>query len=68
MLVLALHTAYLAALIFGFARCARADAAGARRLRHLRVNAAQFLLKLRAARLQQGSRPVEPVGAMGLAQ
>ena len=36
MLVLALHTAYLAALIFGFLDASRADAARAGRLRDLR--------------------------------
>ena len=36
MLVLALHTAYLAALFTGWLDAARADAARARRLRHLR--------------------------------
>ena len=55
MLVLALHTAYLAALF--------SDALGARGQMHLAlaayaayvVNAAQFLLKLRAARLEAPS-------------
>jgi len=32
------------------------------------VNAAQFLLKLRAARLQQSRLTTDPVGALGLAQ
>ena len=36
MLVLALHTAYLGALLTGALDAARADAAGAGRLRHLR--------------------------------
>ncbi len=57
MLVLALHTAYLVALFTG--------ALDARQLMHLAlaayatyvINAAQFILKLRAARLDQASRP-----------
>lgn len=57
MLVLALHTAYLVALF--------SDALGARQLMYLAlaayaayvINAAQFILKLRAARLDQDRRP-----------
>lgn len=66
MLVLALHTAYLAALASG--------SVGARGLMLLAlvayatyiVNATQFLLKLRAARLD--SRPAESVAGMEFAQ
>jgi len=57
MLVLALHTAYLAALFFGLlgpkALMLLALAAYASYV----INAAQFLLKLRAARLQGASAP-----------
>jgi 3-vinyl bacteriochlorophyllide hydratase len=56
MLVLALHTAYLATLAFGLlserGKMFLALAAYAAYI----VNAAQFLLKLRAARLEKGSR------------
>ena len=63
MLVLALHSAYLAALATG--------ALGERGLLLLAlaayatyvVNAGQFVLKLRAARLQ-GPAPLQPVGAL----
>jgi 3-vinyl bacteriochlorophyllide hydratase len=60
MLVLALHTAYLAALAFNLlapqALMWLALAAYAAYV----INAAQFLIKLRAARLQ-GSMPVQPL-------
>lgn len=67
MLVLALHTAYLAALMTG--------ALGARELMLLAlaayatyvVNAAQFLLKLRAARLEAARRVQAPDG-LGLSR
>lgn len=66
MLVLALHTAYLVALI--------TDALGARHLMYLAlaayatyvINATQFLLKLRAARLDQARRD-RTIGAQGWA-
>jgi 3-vinyl bacteriochlorophyllide hydratase len=65
MLVLALHTAYLAVLATGSAgpqlQMLIALAAYASYL----VNATQFLLKLRAARLQQ---PPAPAGTPGLAR
>ena len=62
MLVLALHTAYLLALATG--------ALGARGQMLLAlaayasyvINAAQFLLKLRAARLQQARGSLDPAG------
>jgi 3-vinyl bacteriochlorophyllide hydratase len=61
MLVLALHTAYLAALLTGFldvrAQMLLALAAYAAYV----INAAQFLLKLRAARLSQA--PAEQAGS-----
>lgn len=63
MLVLALHTAYLVALVTGGigarGQMLLALAAYATYL----VNATQFILKLRAARLQ-GRAPDEPVGLM----
>ncbi len=66
MLVLALHTAYLVALA--------TDALGARPLMYLAlaayatyvINAAQFILKLRAARLDQARRD-RTIAATGLA-
>jgi len=65
MLVLALHTAYLIALF--------TDALGARQLMYLAlaayatyvINATQFILKLRAARLDQARRDRAP-GASGV--
>ncbi len=65
MLVLALHTAYLAALGFGWgdaqAQMWLALAAYAAYV----VNAAQFVLKLRAARLDERARKAQPpAGAM----
>ena len=67
MLVLALHTAYLGALVFGWL-----DAHGLMLLALAAyatyvINATQFLLKLRAARLQQASVPdrAMAVGAPG---
>jgi 3-vinyl bacteriochlorophyllide hydratase len=65
MLVLALHTAYLVALF--------TDALGARQLMHLAlaayatyvINATQFILKLRAARLDQARRD-QALGASGV--
>lgn len=68
MLVLALHTAYLAALLFGYL-----DARGQMILALAAyatyvVNAAQFVLKLRAARLERPTgSPAEPGAALGLA-
>ncbi|MGL4314898.1 MAG: 2-vinyl bacteriochlorophyllide hydratase [Sphingomonas sp.] len=63
MLVLALHTAYLAALIGDWgspqARMGIALAAYAAYL----INAAQFILKLRAARLQ-AARPAAPLSVV----
>jgi 3-vinyl bacteriochlorophyllide hydratase len=65
MLVLALHTAYLVALFTG--------ALDARQQMYLAlaayaayvINAAQFLLKLRAARLEQADQARPPATAMG---
>lgn len=68
MLVLALHTAYLVALFF--------DLLGARGQMFLAlaayscylINAAQFLLKLRAARLQAGAHARHPATAVAAAE
>ena len=68
MLVLALHTAYLVALA--------TDALGVTGLMYLAlaayatyvINAAQFLLKLRAARLQQATRDDAGDAAVAVAQ
>ena len=68
MLVLALHTAYLGALLFGYL-----DARGQMLLALAAyatyvVNAAQFVLKLRTARLERpAGSPAEPGAALGLA-
>ena len=67
MLVLALHTAYLGALIFGWldprAQMLLALAAYASYV----INATQFLLKLRAARLESAASPAA-APAMGAAR
>ena len=68
MLVLALHTAYLAALIFDFLSPREQMLLALAAYASYAVNAAQFLLKLRAARLQQSRLTTDPVGALGLAQ
>jgi 3-vinyl bacteriochlorophyllide hydratase len=68
MLVLALHTAYLAALIFGFLSPREQMFLALAAYASYAVNATQFLLKLRAARLQQGDQPAAHAGALGLAQ
>jgi 3-vinyl bacteriochlorophyllide hydratase len=65
MLVLALHTAYLAALLTGALDVrARMFLALAAYLTYV-LNAAQFVLKLRAARLEQARWPVQPASALG---
>jgi 3-vinyl bacteriochlorophyllide hydratase len=71
MLVLALHTAYLAALLTGFldvkGQMLLALAAYAAYV----INAAQFLLKLREARLSQAAEDAAPAGreqALGVAE
>ena len=53
MLVLALHTAYLVALYFGWLSSSSLMALALAAYATYVVNAAQFILKLRAARLQQ---------------
>lgn len=68
MLVLALHTAYLAALFFGFLDVRQQMLLALAAYASYVVNATQFILKLRAARLQQGNRPAQPAGALGMAQ
>jgi 3-vinyl bacteriochlorophyllide hydratase len=65
MLVLALHTAYLVALLGGYldvrGQMLLALAAYAAYV----INAAQFLLKLRAARREQSALPDDPAAAVG---
>jgi 3-vinyl bacteriochlorophyllide hydratase len=68
MLVLALHTAYLAALLFGFLDPRGQMLLALAAYASYAVNATQFILKLRAARLQQPTTPAQPAGALGLAQ
>jgi 3-vinyl bacteriochlorophyllide hydratase len=64
MLVLALHSAYLAALLFGLLEPRELMFLALAAYGTYVINATQFILKLRAARLQQGRRL--PVGAGGL--
>ena len=68
MVVLALHTAYLASLLFGFldarAQMYLALAAYATYV----INATQFLLKLRAARLGQRRQREDPARALALSK
>jgi 3-vinyl bacteriochlorophyllide hydratase len=66
MLVLALHTAYLAALITGGLGVHQLMILALAAYCSYVVNAAQFILKLRGARLQ--SRVWEPTAALGLPQ
>ncbi|WP_311273854.1 2-vinyl bacteriochlorophyllide hydratase [Methylobacterium sp. WCS2018Hpa-22] len=64
MLVLALHSAYLVALVTGALTTAELMLLALAAYASYAVNAAQFLLKLRAARLQAPSRLVlSPEGA-----
>ena len=64
MLVLALHSAYLVALVTGALTTAGLMLLALAAYASYAVNAAQFLLKLRAARLQAPSRLVlSPEGA-----
>jgi 3-vinyl bacteriochlorophyllide hydratase len=60
MLVLALHTGYLAALVTGTLSAQQQMVLALAAYVTYVVNATQFVLKLRAARL---SRPAEPMGA-----
>lgn len=64
MLVLALHTAYLAALLTGYLAPREQMLLALAAYASYVVNATQFILKLRAARLQQGTG----APALGLAQ
>ena len=57
MLVLALHTAYLAALVFGLGTLRQQMLLALAAYLTYVVNAAQFVLKLRAARIQAGHAP-----------
>lgn len=65
--VLALHTGYLAALAFGWLGPAGQMLVALVAYAAYVVNATQFLLKLRAARLQQGDpeKALSPLGAVG---
>jgi 3-vinyl bacteriochlorophyllide hydratase len=62
MLVLALHTAYLAALFFGLLDPRQLMFLALAAYATYVINAAQFLLKLRAARIE---RPASATGASG---
>ena len=59
MLVLALHTAYLACLYFGYLTSTQQMLLALAAYASYVINAAQFLLKLRAARLQAGGANTE---------
>jgi 3-vinyl bacteriochlorophyllide hydratase len=60
-IVIALHTLYLAGLIFGFLTNQQLFAITLAAYATYVVNAAQFLLKLRAARLQAAGPNVSPM-------
>jgi 3-vinyl bacteriochlorophyllide hydratase len=66
MLVLALHTAYLAALLTGWLTPREQMLLALAAYAAYVINATQFLLKLRAARLQQAT-PVSGPAALGAA-
>lgn len=66
MLVIALHTAYLAALLTGALDVRGQMLLALAAYASYVVNATQFVLKLRAARREQARWPVEPRAAMGL--
>jgi len=70
MLVLALHTAYLAALGFGYLNARGLMILALAAYASYAINATQFILKLRAARLQSSSsNSIEPSGLrMGAVQ
>ena len=64
MLVLALHTAYLAALAFGWLDPRALMALALAAYAAYAINAAQFVLKLRAARLGASAAPLgAPIGS-----
>jgi 3-vinyl bacteriochlorophyllide hydratase len=62
MLVLALHTAYLGALAFGWGAPREQMFLALAAYASYAVNAAQFVWKLRVARLQAASRPYDRAG------
>lgn len=68
MVVLALHTAYLAALWSGILDVRGQMYLALAAYTTYVVNATQFVLKLRAARKAQGPADVSPLGAMGAAK
>jgi 3-vinyl bacteriochlorophyllide hydratase len=68
MVVLALHTAYLAALWTGILDVRGQMYLALAAYTTYVVNATQFVLKLRAARKAQGPADVSPLGAMGAAK
>ncbi|MEQ1612105.1 MAG: 2-vinyl bacteriochlorophyllide hydratase [Hyphomicrobiaceae bacterium] len=71
MLVLALHTAYLAMLAFSWGTPRQQMLLALAAYASYVVNAAQFLLKLRAARLEGAASAgggISPAGQMGAAQ
>ena len=67
MLVLALHTAYLVALLTGSLPVHEQMLLALSAYAAYVINAVQFLLKLRAARLDSAQRTAEPDGQAGMA-
>jgi 3-vinyl bacteriochlorophyllide hydratase len=68
MLVLALHTAYLVALLGGYLDVREQMLLALAAYAAYVINAAQFLLKLRAARREQPASRDPAVGALGAAE
>lgn len=68
MLVLALHTAYLAALASGLLGTTELMLLALAAYASYAVNATQFLLKLRAARIEAPRRPAADIGFAGAAR
>ena len=65
MLVIGLQTAYIAALLAGWGSARQQMMVAVAAYATYVINATQFVLKLRAARLEGQSRPVLPAGPMG---
>ena len=68
MLVLALHSAYLLVLLTGTLEPRHQMLLALAAYASYLINAAQFLLKLRAARLERGGRVPEPARALAVSE
>lgn len=68
MLVLALHTAYLAAVLFGLLGAEGQMVLALAAYTSYVINAAQFLIKLRAARLQRSANDADSEGSLEYAR